>query len=403
MATLKLTIDKRFLNKDKRYPIVIRITSEGKSATIPTKVNVTETEWDNESRRVLNTHTNHKKLNLVLQKKLVELETKLLELRLSGISADVVQLKAELIGKPKSNGHNLKTFAEAEIKLLKEQGRFGNAQAYQSAINKFLEYTGNSIRFEEVTYNLLTDFETALLKSGLKKNSIAMYMRELRAIYNKAILKGLVAESKYPFKNFRIKLDKTPSRAVTKADLEKIRQLDLIPNSPAWHARNVFFLIFNLIGISLVDLVFLERKNVINDRIIYTRRKTGKLYSIKLTKEAKALLKIYSTDTCYYLSNIIGEAEIPKSKQNYHVNLLTKRLNNALKKMGETAKIPVPITTYVARYSWANIAKSLGYSKDLIAEALGHEYGNRVTGIYLDNYGNEVIDEVNNNVTNFNR
>ena len=56
------------------------------------------------------------------------------------------------------------------------------------------------------------------------------------------------------------------------------------------------------------------------------------------------------------------------------------------------------LTTYYARYSWANIARKLGYSKDLIAEALGHEYGNRVTGIYLDNYDLEVIDEMNEKV-----
>lgn len=53
------------------------------------------------------------------------------------------------------------------------------------------------------------------------------------------------------------------------------------------------------------------------------------------------------------------------------------------------------LTTYYARYSWANIAKSLGYSKDQIAEALGHEYGNTVTGIYLDHYDLPVIDQMN--------
>ncbi|MEO6833598.1 MAG: hypothetical protein ABI378_13445 [Chitinophagaceae bacterium] len=53
------------------------------------------------------------------------------------------------------------------------------------------------------------------------------------------------------------------------------------------------------------------------------------------------------------------------------------------------------LTSYNSRYSWANIAKGLGYSKDMIAEGLGHEYGNKVTGIYLDDYGNEVIDEMN--------
>ena len=72
--------------------------------------------------------------------------------------------------------------------------------------------------------------------------------------------------------------------------------------------------------------------------------------------------------------------------------------NSYLKKIATDLKIPKDISTYYARYSWANIARSLGYSKDLIAEALGHEYGNRVTGIYLDNFDKGIIDEANKKV-----
>lgn len=53
------------------------------------------------------------------------------------------------------------------------------------------------------------------------------------------------------------------------------------------------------------------------------------------------------------------------------------------------------ITSYVFRYSYANLAKRLGYSKDIIAEALGHEYGNPVTGIYLEQFDMSVVDEMN--------
>ena len=53
------------------------------------------------------------------------------------------------------------------------------------------------------------------------------------------------------------------------------------------------------------------------------------------------------------------------------------------------------LTTYVFRYSYANVARKLGYSKDLIAEALGHEYGNSVTGIYLEQFDLEVVDSMN--------
>lgn len=56
------------------------------------------------------------------------------------------------------------------------------------------------------------------------------------------------------------------------------------------------------------------------------------------------------------------------------------------------------LTTYVARHSWATTAKRMGYSNELIAEALGHEYGNKITNIYLDNFEQSVIDEVNEKV-----
>jgi len=53
------------------------------------------------------------------------------------------------------------------------------------------------------------------------------------------------------------------------------------------------------------------------------------------------------------------------------------------------------ITTYVARHTWATLAKRMGYSNELIAEALGHEYGNRTTAIYLDDFEQEIIDDLN--------
>ena len=72
--------------------------------------------------------------------------------------------------------------------------------------------------------------------------------------------------------------------------------------------------------------------------------------------------------------------------------------NNYIKKIAKDLQIPKQVSTYYARYSWANISRSLGYSKDLIAEALGHEYGNKVTGIYLDSYDKQIIDAANYNV-----
>ena len=72
-----------------------------------------------------------------------------------------------------------------------------------------------------------------------------------------------------------------------------------------------------------------------------------------------------------------------------------KLINRRLKELGEKIGCVEEITTYVFRYSYANIAKQMGFSKDLIAEALGHEYGNSVTGIYLELFDLETLDHMN--------
>lgn len=75
-----------------------------------------------------------------------------------------------------------------------------------------------------------------------------------------------------------------------------------------------------------------------------------------------------------------------------------KLINKYLKQLGEMANTQEPVTTYVFRYTYSNIAKQLGFSKDIIAEALGHEYGNAVTGIYLELFDNEVLDNMHEQV-----
>lgn len=58
----------------------------------------------------------------------------------------------------------------------------------------------------------------------------------------------------------------------------------------------------------------------------------------------------------------------------------------------------INLTTYVGMHTWATSAKKLGYSNELITEALGHQYGNRITNIYLDNFEQEVVDEMHKRV-----
>lgn len=51
--------------------------------------------------------------------------------------------------------------------------------------------------------------------------------------------------------------------------VQKIKQHPLEVGSSMWHSRNIFLLIFNLIGISFIDLALLTEDNIQNDRIVF--------------------------------------------------------------------------------------------------------------------------------------
>jgi integrase len=149
---------------------------------------------------------------------------------------------------------------------------------------------------------------------------------------------------------------------------------------------------------NFADLLTLTKGNFVDGRIVFRRRKTHKVYSILMHSKAQKLFNLYRSDVSdmgkeYVLPFVVCKNDPVALKKD--ILQAIKNTNDYLRRLAELCEIDKCVTTYYARYSWANIARGLGYSKDLIAEALGHEYGNKVTGIYLDNYSSEIIDKMN--------
>jgi integrase/recombinase XerD len=270
---------------------------------------------------------------------------------------------------------------------------------YQTAWNRFQKFTGNKqLAFTDIDYTLLETFKTQLLKDGVKINTVSNYFRTIRAIYNRAIKGKLVDRVHYPFLDVSIKSERTQKRAIHMNDVARLQGLPLPLDSPAWHSRNYFLLSVSLIGMSFTDLVYLKPTNIQKGRLIFKRRKTHKEYNIKLTSIAKSIIGLYNGRSIKYLLPILPNAVVEDSLTAHKlIKQFIKTTNKYLKRMAEELKTDT-ITTYVARHTWATTAKRLGYSNELIAEALGHEYGDKITNIYLDHFEASIIDEVNTKV-----
>lgn len=262
-------------------------------------------------------------------------------------------------------------------------------------------FVGSTCAFEDLTYKRLIELQDSMLAEQIKVNTISVYMRTIRAVFNRAIREGLIPATCYPFTAYRIKNEKTVNRTLTLKEMRSIAKLKLEPGTPIWHWRNYFLLSFCLIGVNFADMLTLTNGSIVDGRVVFRRKKTGKVYSIRLHPKAAELLSYYTSTG----SPSNDTRLLPVLKQSCDpVKLKTdtwqaiKTCNEYLCRIAEQLSIDKDITTYYARYTWANIARSSGYSKDIIGQALGHSYGNATTSIYLDDYDNEVIDVANTKV-----
>jgi site-specific recombinase XerD len=400
MVYFKIILNDKRQKADNIYPVVVRVTFNRNNTTLSTGIRVKSDLWDETHSSVKPSHPNAQAYNKTIADYFSKVQNIAFQLvNDNGFSFESLRerLSAGYQAPKVTKSALFNVFAQQLIDDMIELNKSGNAMVYKVAVKRFSEHVCNpKLKFSEINYNLLEGFRRQLVKDGVKQNSISNYFRTLRAIYNKAIKAKLVDRSFYPFLDIRIKTERTAKRAITIDELVTLSKVQLKPKSQTWHSRNYFFLSFSLIGISFTDLAYLTPGNIKKGRLTYKRRKTGKELSIKLHPYTESLLSYYKGSNSKYLLPILPASIVEDSmKAKSHLMSRIKQVNKYLNRIVEICELDCDVTTYVARHSWATTAKRLGYSIELIAEALGHEYGNKITNIYLDSFDQVLIDEAN--------
>jgi len=401
-TTFKIVLDKRRAKKNNTYPLRMRVYQGRNYKTHSLGIDLRESDWDEQIQQVNTSNPNHRLYNV----KISSLKSKMLKSIFLNEDEEKDASPEELIGNITRNGRkkpepkpDILAYGKQQIAKLEAEGRIGNSIVYSCAVNKLKGYANkDNLPFEEVNYSFIERFNTALLTEGMKVNGISNYMRTIRALFNKAIKEDIIPQAYYPFNKFKIKNERTINRTLTIAEMNSIATYELPIGSTIWHHRNLFMLSYCLIGINFADLLTLTQENFVDGRLVFRRRKTHKVYSILIQPKAQKILNHYMGHSTnrgkdFILPFVINKGNPVALKKD--ILQAIKNTNDYLSKLVKLCEVKKPVTTYYARYTWANVARSLGFSKDLIAEALGHNYGNAVTGIYLDNYSSELIDDVN--------
>lgn len=293
----------------------------------------------------------------------------------------------------------IRTFTLNLTKETKQAGRYSTAGTYISTYNSFLRYTEDLyITFKDLTPGLIKGYEDQLLQEGKRHNTISAYMRMLRSICNQAAEEGLAFS--YPvdklFEFVFTGYEPTAKRAISPSVIRRLALLDLDEKPGLQFSRDLFLLSFYLRGIPFVDLAHLRKSDVKHNTIYYYRQKTHQQLSVQIEPCAAQIINKYkpkSTSSPYLLPilTLTGEDGYRQYKS------ALRLYNQHLHRLSEMLRLKVPLTSYVARHSWATTAKDEGVNISLISESLGHT-SEKVTHVYLASFTNNAISRANKKV-----
>lgn len=290
-----------------------------------------------------------------------------------------------------NSDYTVKALFDIAIARLAKAGRVRTAETYRATGNCFARFVGPaSPAIDLIDSETVADFEAFMQQRGLLPNTTSFYMRVLRALYNRAVADGLL-EQRIPFARVYTGVDKTVKRALSANTIRRILTLDLASSPRTAYARDMFMMSFYLRGMSMIDMAFLRKDDLRCGTVYYRRRKTGQLMAIKWLPEMQRIVDRYGPNPTVYLLPII-RSTVENERCAYRN--AAYRINRELKRVATLVGLKDHLTLYVARHSWATVARAAGVPLSVISEGMGHD-SEQTTRIYLASLDASVIDRAN--------
>lgn len=284
-------------------------------------------------------------------------------------------------------------FFQQQIAKKEQMQCVGTKNNYASAANRFMEFRNQEdLAFSQMTADMMEMYQAWLWNRGIGQNSVSFYLRTLRTLYNKAVEAGQAPPTDI-FTHVQTANVRTAKRAITVKDIRNIERLDLTRGSSLDKARDLFLLSFYLRGMAFVDMAFLKKTDLKCGLVTYNRRKTHQNLNIEWIKPMQTIIDKYAEqtkDSPYMLPILTGKETSPYTAY----RKVEHNTNYNLKKIGEMVGLKIPLTTYVARHTWASVALHMNILIAAISEGMGHN-SYKTTQIYLQSLDVATINEAN--------
>ena len=350
-------------------------------------------EWNDAENNIIIGNSERSNLLLSLQERM-KWDLKRFEMTIRKLGNQKSTFTADEIIGSFQNGTDEQSFfnfMQGVIAHLRQMGKIRTAENYSCTLKSFMQFRQDrDILLSEIDSDLMQLYEAYLHGKGVVRNTSSFYMRILRAVYNRALEKELM-EKRTPFRHVYTGVDKTVKRAVPLSAIKRMKNLDLSLQPNLEFARDMFLFSFYTRGMSFIDMAHLKKKDLQNGFLSYRRRKTGQQLVIKWEKCMQEIVnKFHTWDRNPYLLPILNFPNESRKQYKY----AQSRINVHLKEIANMIGVSIPLSMYVARHSWASIAKSKNIPISVISEGMGHD-SELTTQIYLASLDNTIVDNAN--------
>jgi integrase/recombinase XerD len=279
-------------------------------------------------------------------------------------------------------------------------GQISTASNYSCSQKSLIKFNkGKKLPFTTITPEYLKKYESWMLGEGNSRTTVGIYLRPLKALFNKSINAGDVNKESYPFGKggYLIPAGQNIKKALTLDEIGKIFRYEPATEAEA-KARDLWIFSYICNGMNMKDIALLKYKDLDNDKITFYRAKTAYTNRQRLIPivaildiHAKQIIERWGNKPTFQDSCIfpILTAGLTLKQEKDKIAQAVKTTNKYIKRIAQAIGIEHNVTTYYARHSFATILMQSGASIEYISKELGHS-STQVTGSYLGSFENSI-------------
>ncbi|WP_336514921.1 site-specific integrase [Pollutibacter soli] len=396
-ATAKAFINEYHPQKDGKCSVTIRVTYQRKKKYYPTGISLLSDDF----RRLFNAKRRNDS-EKAMYNRILAFETKANQC-IDSIGIFTFSRFEESFLQNREAADSIKAGFDRYIAELKNEDRIGTAVSYECARNNFESFKPG-LKYVDVTKAILSKYVEWMSKNGKSQTTTGIYLRSLRAIFNRA----KIDKSIYPFKDFTIPSGRNIKKALTIEEIGRIFEYPASTNTSEEMAKDYWIFSYLCNGLNVKDLCLLKRKDIAGDILTFERAKTkrskkaAEKITVSFKPEAKAIVLkhgIPSVDPGSFIFPHLKKGMTAEQQRNT-IQLVTRLINKYMKRIADKLGIEKNVTTYFARHSFATILKRSGAPTEFISDALGHS-DLKTTKSYLAGFEEKAIHETTDALTAF--